>query len=162
MRKIIRPFQTYFITTNISCRFWIFVSRHSREPQTRRCDIAIQNLGFYRKKFGYSLHGYVIMPNHVHLLLTVGRTGTISEIMRDWKHRIAFEINRQMALSGRIWQRDFWEHSIRNVADFRQKLNYIHMNPVRAGFVVVPEDWPYSSAAWYRGKSGPIQIDLIA
>lgn len=162
MRKIIRPFQTYFITTNIDSRFWIFVRRSSHQPRTSLCDIAIQNLDFYRKKFGFLLHGYVIMPDHVHLLLTVSRTGTISEIMRDWKHRIAFEMNRRSGWSGRVWQRDFWEHSIRNAPDFRQKMNYIHMNPVRAGLVEKAEDWPYSSAAWYRGKGGSIHIDPIS
>ncbi|MBI4414883.1 MAG: transposase [Candidatus Kerfeldbacteria bacterium] len=162
MRKIILPFQSYFVTTNIAGRRWVFVHRNSLEPQVRPCDIAVQNLGFYRKKFNYALHGYVLMPDHVHLLITVGRFGTISEILRDWKHRTASEINQRLGTSGRIWQRDFWEHSIRNAADFRQKMNYIHMNPARAGLVEKAEDWPYSSASWYINKRGPIHIDAIS
>lgn len=61
-------------------------------PDRRSCMIAVDNITFYRKKFGYCLHGFVFMPDHVHPLLTVGKKGTISEVMRDWKSRVAFEI----------------------------------------------------------------------
>lgn len=159
MKKIILPEQTYFVTTNINNRFSIFVDTKTKRPIEDRCQVLIQSLNYYREKFGFLFHGFVFMPDHIHLILTVGPKGTIWEIMRDWKSRSAFEINRLMGQRGTLWQGDFWEHAIRNELDYTEKMNYIHLNPVRAGLVDDPIQWKYSSAAWYEGLGGPISID---
>lgn len=101
------------------------------------------------------------MPDHVHLLLTVGNKGSISEIMRDWKHRTVYELNRVLDKQRDFWQFDFWEHAIRNDLDFTEKLNYIHQNPVRAGFVQKAEEWEYSSVRWYTEMESCIVIDAL-
>ncbi len=205
MRKIILPYQTYFVTTNIKDRQWVFASRSAtdrmadaldcpaaeRDPRLREkekitiaqhvggdpvprrihasaiypneqtCHILLDNLNFYRAKFSFLLHGFVFMSDHVHLLLTVGKNGTISDIMRDWKHRTGFEMNNLLYRQGCLWQRDFWEHTIRNEKDFLEKINYIHQNPVKSGYVDTAEEWKYSSARWYSGMVSCIEVDVI-
>ena len=186
MRKIILPYQTYFVTTNIKDRVWIFADRRemgfppAREgaadpfsrsrrslsaaeqglvvPNEQINHILRDNLNFYRAKFSFLLHGLVFMPDHVHLLLTVGKNYTISDIMRDWKHRTGFEINHLLDRRGCLWQRDFWEHAIRNDLDFAEKLNYIHQNPVRAGLSENAQSYQWSSAS---GKWDLSEIEII-
>lgn len=123
------------------------------------CNILIHNLKYYRNKFGFALYGFVVMPDHIHLLLQVSQKGTISDVMRDWKGRTSYEINRNFNGRKHVWQADFWTYAVRDQKDVEIKLNYIHQNPVRAGLVDRPEDWQYSSARWYAGMDSDIEID---
>lgn len=107
------------------------------------------------------MHGFAIMPDYVHFLLTVSEKGTIADIMRDWKSRMSHEINQMLGWNGALWQRDYWAHGIRGENDSATKLEYIHQNPVRAGFVDAPEHWWYSSARWYEGQPSCFTFDHI-
>jgi putative transposase len=82
-------------------------------------------------------HLILIMPDHVHALLCFPTSKrTIQEVVSDWKRWT----NRQLGIK---WQRDFFEHRLRNDESARDKAHYILANPVRAGLVTKPEEWPY-------------------
>jgi REP element-mobilizing transposase RayT len=163
-KKIYLPNQCYFVTTNVSNRSWYFgiLKNNVYIPNDELCQIIINDLNFYRNKFNFSLHGYVVMPDHLHVILTVSDRGNISEVMRDFKSHGSFEINKILKRKGNFWQEDFYEHCIRNEQDFEEKMNYIHLNPVRANFVNDPADYRYSSYRnYYFNDHSLIRINVI-
>jgi REP element-mobilizing transposase RayT len=92
----------------------------------------------------YRLCAWVIMPNHVHVVITVMPGHTLGSIVQSWK---SWTGKRIKALTGSIsWQRDYWDRYIRDESHFRQTVAYIHENPVKAGLVRHAHDWPWSSA----------------
>jgi putative transposase len=97
------------------------------------------------------LFGYVIMPNHIHLLVAVETGGPgLSRLVRDIK---SLSWRRFFRTRPGIWMARFDDLAIVSEKQFRIKLEYIHRNPVRAGLVGVPDAFPYSSAAaWAEGK----------
>ncbi len=106
----------------------------------------------------YQLHAWVVMPNHVHVLVRQDENHPLSRIVQSWKRHSSREIrrlgndaNRQTAgPHAGIWQRDYWDRYIRNDRHFAAVEEYIRLNPVKAGLVPTPEDWPYGSAG--RGE----------
>lgn len=159
MQKILLPQQTYFVTTNVRNREWIFVDRSTNKPRDTYCNVLMNNLGFYRKKYSFLFHGFVIMPDHTHILLTLGPQGTIIDVFRDWKHRTGYEMNRLLNRRGPFWQRDFWAHAVGHDWEFETKLQYLHDNPVRLGLVGDSLEWAYSSARWYEGVPSIFPVD---
>ncbi|MFH1366694.1 MAG: transposase [Patescibacteria group bacterium] len=164
LRKIYLQEQCYFLTTNVLNKLWVF--GHFKNtiyvPAIQLCDVIINDLNFYRQKFQFQLHGYVIMPNHLHLILTIGSIGNVSEIMRDFKGHTSYEINKLLKNKSGFWQEDFYEHTIRNEQDFAEKMNYIHNNPVKSNFVKNPADFKYSSFRnYYLNDDSVIKIDKI-
>ena len=97
-----------------------------------------------RHQGDYLLHDFVVMPNHLHVLLTVSTT--ISRAVQLIKGRFAHDAREQFDIRVQIWQRGFSEHAIRDVRDYFVHRQYIWQNPVKSGEVVVPEEFPYSSA----------------
>jgi putative transposase len=91
----------------------------------------------------YVLHEYVVMPNHVHLLITPREE--MSVIMQSLKGNTAHFANRILGRSGAFWQIEYCDHFCRNADEFGKIRSYIARNPVKAGLVAKPEDWPWSS-----------------
>jgi putative transposase len=108
------------------------------------------NIEFYRKRENADIYAYVLMPSHLHLIISIPEIKSISNFMRDLKRRTAREYFELYNLpSGRLWEDRFDDVGLYSEKSFFTKLNYIHQNPVRAGLVEKPEDWPYSSARFY-------------
>jgi REP element-mobilizing transposase RayT len=147
--------------------YYVFITTVTRDnqpifSQEKFCDILVENLKFYRDKFRFKLLGYVIMLDHFHGIFLPCSKGNISQIMRDWKSYTSYQINRLRNTKGQLWQKDFYEHTIRNKEDFREKLNYIHNNPIKAGLVEKLEDYKYSSYRnYYLNDNSIIYIDKI-
>ena len=93
----------------------------------------------------YRLLAWVVMPNHVHLLVEVWQTPMV-ELIKDWKGYSARHINRLLGRRGKLWQDKYWDRYIRDEAHYRKVVHYIETNPVKAGLVKSPEQWPCSSA----------------
>jgi putative transposase len=92
----------------------------------------------------YDLHRYAVMANHVHLLITP--KVDVSKLMHSLKRFTAKEGNRMLGLTGQpFWQDESYDRLIRD-GEFERIANYIEMNPVKAGLVSAPEDFPWSSA----------------
>jgi REP element-mobilizing transposase RayT len=154
----------YFLTFQIAGWVDIFTRRLYK-------DIVIDSLGYCQLNKGLNLFAYVIMSNHIHLLAQ-SETGDLSGIIRDFKNftsRKFLEILNDGSESRRDWMKlvfeyhgkyknkqtnQVWTHEnhaeeIYSQKFIEQKVEYIHNNPVRAGIVVRPEDYLYSSARNY-------------
>ena len=99
----------------------------------------------------YQLFAWVIMPNHVHLLFRPQENWTVAKIVASWKKFTARQIcdlrrDRAQIPGGLVWHREYWDRYIRNRSHFEKTVEYIHMNPVKAGLVDAPHRWPWSSA----------------
>ncbi|MGO9013322.1 MAG: REP-associated tyrosine transposase [Bryobacteraceae bacterium] len=100
--------------------------------------------GESRKEF-YELQAWVIMPNHVHMLL-LPRVA-LPQITHWIKGRTARDANLLLGRTGEpFWQDESYDHWVRNEKEFNRIAAYIEENPVSAGLVTTPEDWPWSSA----------------
>jgi REP element-mobilizing transposase RayT len=92
------------------------------------------------------LHAVVVMPEHVHLLLTplrdtAGRPSPLSRIMKQLKGASAHSVNRALGQEGPVWQEESFDHVLRSNEGFKEKVEYIRQNPVRRGLVTKPEDY---------------------
>jgi putative transposase len=91
----------------------------------------------------FQLHDFVIMPDHLHLLMTLSSDVTIEKAMQLIKGGFSYRLKRDLGYQGDVWQRGFSDVRIRNGQSFSQHRAYIVENPVKAGLVDSAEDWPY-------------------
>jgi REP element-mobilizing transposase RayT len=94
----------------------------------------------------YKLIAWVIMPNHIHLLLKPINNHSLSEIVQKFKSFTAHEANKMLRRTGKFWQEDYFDRYIRSREHYEKTVKYIENNPVRAGLCENPGDWKYSSA----------------
>ena len=92
------------------------------------------------------VYSFVVMPNHVHLLCKLNENTALPEYVRSIKGKTAREINVLLGKSGKLWQPDYFDRTIRNEEHFRNVSKYIEWNPARAGLVVSPSEYPFSTA----------------
>ena len=121
-----------FITTNV-------VKKHPIFLDAAKARIAVDTIYAVQQRFPFFLHAFVIMPDHCHFLLRVPKPGYVSRIMQAYKKGVSFEI-----AEGPIWQSRF---DCRIVKDHGDVIQYIHSNPINAGFCSKPEEYPWSSAS---------------
>jgi putative DNA methylase len=94
----------------------------------------------------YTLSAWCVMSNHVHAVVTPHSGHPLTEIVQSWKSFSAHQINKIEKRQGAVWQRETFDHLIRDEASFGKFALYTENNPVSAGMVDRAEDWPYSSA----------------
>jgi len=100
----------------------------------------------------YGLHAWVVMPNHVHAVLTPYQGHDLSSILHSWKSYTALKINKTLGREGQLWQRESFDHVVRNMESLVSFVEYSEQNPVVAGLCRCAEDWPLSSARFRRGS----------
>lgn len=145
----------------------------------RFCDIFVQNLDHYRDRFAYKLFGFVIMPDHFHLLLLPKVEDKLSKILMSLKGYTARKILDVMKGEGRVdilaklrltrrgskgtkassfavFQPDNYVFNVFSLGKLREKLDYMHNNPVKAGLVKHPGAYRWSSFACYTGNGTSI------
>jgi putative transposase len=128
--------RVFFITTITAHRQPIF-----RREATAR--LLIETLAHYRDERQFLLHEFVIMPDHVHALLTPSPQISLERAMQYIKGGCSYRLKARPP----IWQASFSNHRVRDFADYESHRAYIRMNPVRAGLAATAEGYPYSSAA---------------
>lgn len=140
LRRIELAGRFFFITTNL---------RRNIPPfsQAER-DICLDHLERARKRHKFFLFAYVVMPDHVHLLLRTEQA-LLPAVMKTWKGGSGCAIAKRRGITGAIWQPRYFDFILRRASDFGKKLEYIHNNPVADGLVAEPQLWPWSSAAFY-------------
>ena len=143
-----RPGFTYFVTTKTWENRAIF-------QMPENANILIECMMRYREQGAYLLHEFVIMPNHLHFMLTPAATTTLEKAVGLIKGGSSREIHSRRASKIQIWQPGFHEESVRDATDFTNKVQYIRMNPVRSNLAENPGDWAYGSA------SGKFRMDAI-
>ena len=131
--------RTYFITANSWAGRSIFQSERS-------ASLLVDTLLDYRAKGKYELHEFVVMSNHMHLLLTPAPDLTLERVMQFVKGGYSHRAGQQLGPSLGVWARGYVDHRVRDLQDYQSHRDYIHHNPVRRGLVSSPEKFPYSSA----------------
>jgi putative DNA methylase len=96
----------------------------------------------------YRLSAWIVMFNHVHLLLTPCAEWSLSQIMKDMKSFTSHEANKILGRRGQFWMEEYFDRYIRDAKHFSNAIAYIENNPVKAGLCARPEEWPFSSAWW--------------
>jgi len=94
----------------------------------------------------YRLLAWVVMPNHVHLLLECINDFSLASVMHSIKSYTAHEANKMLGLSGRFWSKEYFDRYIRDRRHYAAVVRYIEENPVKARLCRLPEEWPFSSA----------------
>jgi REP-associated tyrosine transposase len=125
---------TFFVTSATFNRRRLFQVAANSE-------LFLETLQQYRREGHYKLHAFVVMPDHIHLLLTpqgITIERAVGLIKGGFSHRVGSKFP--------VWQRGFTDHRIRDRNEFEMRRNYIHQNPVRAGIVELCDSYPYSSA----------------
>jgi len=158
----------HFVTFSCYRRRPLLGSRRAR-------DRFLKILDEVRARHGFRLIGYVVMPEHVHLLLTEPPKGNPSKVLQVLKQKVsaALRKRRKKALPGQLalrfpetrtdenhfWQRRFYDFNVWSEKKLWEKLNYMHRNPVERKLVRHPKDWPWSSFSFYaKGEAGLIRI----
>jgi putative transposase len=105
-----------------------------------------------REKHHFLLTAWVFLPDHWHAILFPRFPLTVSRVMESIKVGSTLRINVGRKESGLLWQPRFFDRALRSVKEYYEKVEYIHLNPVRAGLVKRAEDWPWSSVRDYTGN----------
>ena len=100
-----------------------------------------------RARHPFEVDAYVVLPDHLHVLWTLPEAVKESFTRAYIKTHEVLDRSESRRSKGEqgIWQRRFWEHTVRDEADFARHLDYIHINPVHHGLATAPRDWPHSS-----------------
>jgi putative transposase len=136
--------RVFFVTTITVQRIPIF-----RREETAK--LLISTLAHYRDLRKFLLHEFVIMPDHIHALLTPAEQISLERAMQFIKGGFSYRLDK----SGSVWQPSFTNHRVRDWEDYERHREYIRMNPVRARLASRPEAYPYCSAA------GVLQMDAV-
>jgi putative transposase len=109
--------------------------------------------------------GYVVMPEHFHILMSEPKAGNLSVAMQVLKYRVSRKCRRpheseeQIRLAPAFWQARYYDLNVYSGKKKIEKVRYIHRNPVTRGLVKSPEEWRWSSYRYYRfGEKGPVKI----
>ena len=155
----------HFITCSRYRRLPFFSSGHRR-------DVFLKILHEVRDRYDFALLGYVVMPEHIHLLISEPNVGTPSLVTQVLKQRVSRALRRHrtkidsprqmrfwedecLSRHPRFWRRRFYDFNVWSFRKKNEKLNYMHFNPVRRGLVTHPKSWLWSSYRFYL-SGGPV------
>ena len=170
--KVVQDQHTYFVT----CAVLNWLPLFSHPELAQLVQVSLQHL--YQEQ-RLALHAYVLLENHLHI---VGSSTAFSAEMRSFKsftargiidllveRRAEYDLHPFRFLkkphkenqTHQVWQEGFHPQAIVNDSMLKQKIEYVHLNPVRRGYVDYLEQWRYPSARQYFGHPGLIDIDLV-
>jgi REP-associated tyrosine transposase len=160
----------HFITFSCYCRLPFLRSARSR-------NLFVDALARVRERYGFALVGFVVMPEHVHLLIGEPSHGTPSTVIQVLKQSVSRRLRRKRRvpanqlrlgfesepeLPRRFWQRRFYDFNVWSLKKRVEKLHYMHRNPLRRELVAHPREWPWSSFLFYsKPPSGLVPIDPV-
>ncbi|HEX2829827.1 MAG TPA: transposase [Burkholderiales bacterium] len=145
-RRLVTAHRTIFFTVAAANRRSAVLTDHIEQLRVA-VDIT-------RRMFPFAIDAWVVLPDHLHCIWTMPENDSdFSERWRTIKARFSSDVSASACLSRRqlargergIWQRRFWDHVIRDEADFAAHFDYIHNNPVKHGHVERAVDWPFST-----------------
>ena len=118
----------------------------------------MRELEAVRIRYGFVVAGYVLMPEHVHLLVSEPSHSSLSVAIQVLKQQTSRKLKQRGAV--RFWQRRYYDFNVHNEKKRVEKLRYTHRNPVKRGLVQKPEQWPWSSFRHYAtGYVGTVEIE---
>jgi len=133
---ILNPSRIFFVTTKTSMGMRLLQSE-------RNANLLIDVLRSLVAERKFELHDFVIMPDHLHLLLTVYGDLTIEKAMQLIKGRFSHRLSEEFGYKGEVWQRGFTEVQVMNKQNFEAHREYIAQNPVKAGMAASPDEFPF-------------------
>ena len=126
---------------------------HLKRPEMAEL---VENALLFHDAQRYRLCGWVVMPNHVHVMFEVWDT-PMHEVLYSWKKYTAVQINKRLQRRGEFWQKEYWDRYMRDESHFNQARRYVESNPVKAKLCAAAADWSWSSAnskwLWNTGQS---------
>lgn len=134
-------------------------------------DILLSSIYHLKDKNRFYLLGFVIMPDHIHLIILPNKNESISKIMQSIKGFVSWRINKENGTKKRIWQKSFYDYVLDSEKKLITKLTYIHRNPLKEGFVEKEDHYKYSSAypdnptdleLYFNGGIEPAMLESIA
>ena len=151
--------QLHFITCSCYRRMPLLGPERARH-------LFLKVLSEVRERYDFALIGYVVMPEHIHLLISEPNVGNPSTVMQVLKQRVSRSMHRRRRRRMRpgqehlweegpvrkyqpFWQRRFYDFNVWSAKKRNEKMNYMHFNPVKRGLVVHPQDWLWSSYGFY-------------
>jgi putative transposase len=136
--------RTFFISASTAARRNLFQAERMKELMM---DVLLTN----RQKGRFELHEFVIMREHLHLLLTPAPNESLERCVQYIKGGFSFRAKRELGFTGEIWNSGYNEHRVRDTEDYQNHVRYIHENPVKAGMVNQAVEYCYSSAnaSWH-------------
>jgi len=137
--RIVVPNVPHHITQRGARRLPVFLA--SGDPR-----LYLDLLRDQTERCGVDVWAYCLMPNHVHLVAVPAEGAGLARALGEAHRRYAARINRREGWTGHLWQARFWSAPLDD-AYLRSAIRYVLFNPVRAGLVERPEEWPHSSAA---------------
>ena len=137
--RLFSPPGTYFVTFLTWQRRRLFVVENCVK-------LFLQTMYRYRREGRLQIHAFVVMPEHVHLLLTPAQNVTIERAVQLIKGGYSHAFGTTWGRNKEIWQRGFTDHRIRDSEDYVNHQDYIHQNPVERKLVISPSEYRYSSA----------------
>ena len=164
--------QPHFVTSTIINWIPVFC-------QAEIAQIVLDSLSFMQREKRLALHGYVLMENHLHLIVTSSELSTQMRNFKSFTARSIIDLLEKNQVTNildqlafykklhkkdqkyQLWQEGFHPQAILDEAMLLQKLEYIHNNPVRRGYVDDPACWRYSSYRNYMGQDGLLPVDWI-
>lgn len=145
--------QSHFVTFSCYRRQAHFVVDES-------FDLFLTCLEDTRRRFQLYVYGYVVMPEHVHLLLSEPQQSTLAEAIHFLKLSSSKRAQKFRPGAGTFWQKRYYDRNVRSASEFAVKLRYLHRNPVERGLVAKPEEWKWSSYRHYAWREkGAVEIE---
>ena len=143
---------------------FVTFSTYQRLPHLNQVwmrDLFLQCLEQTRCKYRLLVYGYVVMPEHVHLLVSEPENMLLCRAIQAMKIAVARRAMRyRIHGTGRLWQKRYYDHNVRTHESFENKLAYMHRNPVKRGLVARAEDWRWSSFRHYALREfGVVEIE---
>jgi putative transposase len=140
---------------------FVTFSCYRREPllnSEQACCVFEQVLESVRQRYAFVVAGYVVMPEHVHILTSEPRISSLSIALQVLKQKTSRKLKQ--AGASHFWQRRYYDFNVYSEAKTVEKLKYMHRNPVKRGLVPSPEDWVWSSFRHYAtGEAGTVEIE---
>jgi putative transposase len=148
--------------------YYITIVTYERNP------ILIENISLLRESFCYAkllfefeINEIIVMPDHLHMIIDVASANDYPKIISSLKRyfskhceskyyqNIKQSKSRELAGYNPVWQKRFYEHTIRDEKDYQEKVAYIHSNPVKHGYVNIVTDWKYGSLYYRNNHTKP-------
>jgi putative transposase len=152
--NVLSSARVFFVTTNTSMGRRLLQSERNA---TLLIDVLRSNVATGK----FQLHDFVVMPDHLHLLMTLQGDVTIEKAMQLIKGGFSYRLKRELGYQGEIWQRGFSDVRIRDWQSFSQHRAYILQNPVKAGLVNSAEDWPYCYSYLAKKKAQGLKLSPL-
>ncbi len=156
-RRVYIPGGTYFFTVVTHARAALFADAVN-------ITLLGEAMRTVRASRPFTLDAVVVLPDHVHCVMRMPDND--ADFSSRWRE-IKKYVSRRVASVQRFWQPRFWEHALRDEADWRNHMDYVHFNPVKHGFVTCAADWPWSSLrqavnkGWYPPGWGCVAPEAV-